>query len=585
MAKSKARRTATGPAATISPVLCRQKAAIYVRVSTQYQIDRESLPVQKDELSNYARYVLSIDDFEIFEDAGFSAKNTDRPSYQRMMARIRVGEFTHLLVWKIDRISRNLLDFTSMFQELKRLGVTFISKNEKFDTSTAMGEAMLKIILVFAELERNMTSERVRSVMLSMAESGKWNGGKVPYGYRYDKETKQFSVDPQESAVVKLIYQTYLSNSSVLQTSREINNAGYRTKQGNEWSAVTIHKVLSNVWYKGQYRYNYRDETGAKQDWTIKDESEWIVTDNHHERIVSDEQWASVNRTLSRNLRGGFRRYESYARMHTHMFAGLLKCGYCGSNMVANKDTKQINGWRPSKYACSKRHRNRSCQNKITSDPVIGPVILCYISNMMTASRTCGKSTTIEVLERKLLKGDELSAIHHIDKDSLIQFMKMISLNRSGVEYQPPEKTADGSQRTEADILSEELASKERALNRLQTIFLYSDAEMPESEYVQSRKEIVTRMDAIKARLAEIQASEADSPSEIEDREFMERASYFLIAENLLERRLPFRTIISKLDDKALKDFFNNIIQQVVVKDGMVLSITFRNGSTHKFIY
>ena len=131
-----------------------KKAAIYVRVSTQYQVDRASLPVQREELINYAKYALGISDYVIFEDAGYSAKNTDRPDYQQMMARMRTGEFSHLLVWKIDRISRNLLDFSVMYAELKELGVVFVSKNEQFDTSSAMGEAMLKIILIFAELER-----------------------------------------------------------------------------------------------------------------------------------------------------------------------------------------------------------------------------------------------------------------------------------------------------------------------------------------------------------------------------------------------------------------------------------------------
>ena len=120
---------------------------------------------------------MNTDNYLIFEDPGYSAKNTDRPDFQRMMARVRTGEFTHILVWKIDRISRNLLDFAAMYQELKELGVTFVSKNEQFDTSTAIGEAMLKIILVFAELERHMTSERVTAAMLSRATNGKWNGG------------------------------------------------------------------------------------------------------------------------------------------------------------------------------------------------------------------------------------------------------------------------------------------------------------------------------------------------------------------------------------------------------------------------
>ena len=132
------------------------RVAIYVRVSTHYQIDKDSLPVQKEELIAYAKYVLNADSYEIFEDAGFSAKNTDRPGFQQMMSRIREGEFSHVLVWKLDRISRNLLDFAAMYDELKRLGVTFVSKNEQFDTSSAMGEAMLKIILVFAELENTI---------------------------------------------------------------------------------------------------------------------------------------------------------------------------------------------------------------------------------------------------------------------------------------------------------------------------------------------------------------------------------------------------------------------------------------------
>ena len=153
--------------------------------------------------------VLGIKDYVIFEDPGYSAKNTDRPAYQRMMERLRTGEFSHLLVWKIDRISRNLLDFAQMYAELKRLGVAFVSKNEQFDTSSAIGEAMLKIILVFAELERNMTSERVTAVMLSRANNGQWNGGRVPYGYDWNKETKTFSIIESEASIVRTIYNMY----------------------------------------------------------------------------------------------------------------------------------------------------------------------------------------------------------------------------------------------------------------------------------------------------------------------------------------------------------------------------------------
>ncbi|WP_322020235.1 recombinase family protein [Clostridium butyricum] len=131
-----------------------KKSAIYVRVSTSHQIDKDSLPLQRKDLINYSKLILGIGNYVVFEDAGYSGKNTDRPAFKDMFNRIKEGEFSHLLVWKIDRISRNLLDFCSMYDELKKYNCTFISKNEQFDTSSAMGEAMLKIILVFAELEK-----------------------------------------------------------------------------------------------------------------------------------------------------------------------------------------------------------------------------------------------------------------------------------------------------------------------------------------------------------------------------------------------------------------------------------------------
>ena len=96
-----------------------KKAALYIRVSTIYQVDKDSLKVQERELINYTKLILNIKDYEIFRDAGYSAKNTDRPDYQKMMGKLRTGAFSHLVVWKIDPISRNLLDFAEMYQELK----------------------------------------------------------------------------------------------------------------------------------------------------------------------------------------------------------------------------------------------------------------------------------------------------------------------------------------------------------------------------------------------------------------------------------------------------------------------------------
>lgn len=257
-----------------------QKAAIYCRVSTLHQVDKDSLPMQRQDMINYAKYVLGIEDYEVFEDAGYSGKNTDRPAFQEMMERIERGEFSHVLVWKIDRISRNLLDFATMYARCKKLGVTFVSKNEQFDTSTAMGEAMLKIILVFAELERNMTSERVASTMNARAAEGKWNGGRVPFAYAYDRETDSFSIRDDEAKVALELKDTYLRTHSLTYTARLLNEAGRRTRRGYAWTPATVAIILRSPFYRGTYRYNYRDESEVT--FSFKAQKEWILCAKHH---------------------------------------------------------------------------------------------------------------------------------------------------------------------------------------------------------------------------------------------------------------------------------------------------------------
>ena len=343
----------------IETALSRQKAAIYIRVSTLYQVDKASLPFQREELVNYSKYALGISSYEVFEDAGYSAKNTDRPDYQRMMSRIRTGEFTHLLVWKIDRISRNLIDFTSMYEELKNLGVTFVSKNEQFDTSSAMGEAMLKIILVFAELERKMTSERVGAVLLSRANDGIWNGGKVPYGYSYNKETREFSFDENEKKIVLHIYDLYEAARSLVRVSKELNEKGYRTRSGTPWSPVTVRTILTSPFYVGTYRYNVRDESCR---WKIKPEDEWVMVEDHHPAMVEKERQEYIKSVL-RNRQRGSSTPKTYQRVNTHIFSGLVFCGSCGSLMVASIGRPLKSGWTPSTYGCSRRRRFKDCQN------------------------------------------------------------------------------------------------------------------------------------------------------------------------------------------------------------------------------
>lgn len=565
------------------PQIKQKRAAIYARVSTQYQVDRASLPVQRSELVNYAKYALDIPDFVIFEDAGYSAKNTDRPDYQQMMARIRTGEFSHLLVWKIDRISRNLLDFAAMYSELKQLGVVFVSKNEQFDTSSAMGEAMLKIILVFAELERNMTAERVSAVFLSRANDGIWNGGKVPFGYAYDKQTKTFSILEDEAKTVRLIYALYESSKSLVTVSKALNERGIKTRSGSEWSPTTVHTMLSNPFYSGTYRYNYRNESDPHHH-VPKKKEDWILVKNHHPAIVSPEHQASVELILASKSYG---KNQTYQRKNIHAFAGLLTCGYCGSTMAATIDRARADGWRPSVYICSRRRMSNDCQNKYVSDVTLGPFVLNFFANLIKASNSFGKSTSIETLEKKLLRGDALSIVDHIERPGLEELYNHL---RSGFDEKPFDSlavnAADASSDVqERDLLLAEKRRLERALKRLNAIYLYGDEEIPGKDFILDRKSITDSLQQIDDRLKELDAAAVFDVS-LSDDEFMEKASQFILTQQLLDKRsVNYEKFIRKIDPRIVKDFLNETVSNFCIKDGLTTSVLLKNGIELRFCY
>ena len=551
------------------------KVAIYVRVSTHWQIDKDSLQVQRRELIAYADMVLNIKDYVIFEDPGYSAKNTDRPDYQSMMARLRSGEFTHLLVWKIDRISRNLLDFASMYAELKSLGITFVSKNEQFDTSTAIGEAMLKIILVFAELERQMTAERVTAVMISRANNGQWNGGRVPYGYEYNKEAKTFSINEAERKVYLRMVELYEQQQSLLAVSRYLNEKTISTRNGNEWSATAVHKILTNPWYVGDYRYNVHDvaSSGAK-----RSADEWITIENHHDAMIDRYRFDRIQAMLTRNQRGNTSPEHTYVRKNVHIFSGLLRCGQCGATMSATLDRTRVSGWRPSAYGCSVRRRNNKCSNKYVSDVTLGPFVFNFIANIVRARGRIGSRTTTKQLQRILLTGEAFANIASINEDALSQMRDMLLSGEVGVEYKPySQKQAQSPTAIELENLRERKRKYESALGRLKSLYLYSDNGMPQKDYIAERQKISIDLEATERRIAELTAASADI---IDDPErLIEQASYFIMAQKLIgDDYIDYGKYLAKIDPKIPRAFIRSVVKEIEITDGEVSSIEFASG-------
>lgn len=564
----------------MSATATKNRVAIYVRVSTLYQADKDSLPMQKQDLISYAKLMLNTDDFVIFEDAGYSGKNTDRPKFQEMMFQVRTGAFTHLLVWKIDRISRNLLDFSAMYKELKDLGVIFVSKNEQFDTSTAMGEAMLKIILVFAELERNMTAERVTATMINRASNGLWNGGRIPYGYCYNHETQKFTLNNSESKIVNLIHDKYEETRSLIQETRWLNENGYRTRAGNEWNPVSIAIILRNVFYCGDYQYNRLKEGNRQRQ---KNKSEWITVENHHIAIVTREQKQRILNILESNARLCKTRNMYISTKHVHIFSGLLYCGSCG-NPMGSSPASAKKDWQYSKYSCSTRRKSTTaCYGKSVSDPIVGEFVFNYILNMLNAQKSFSTISSPSILQQRLLMGDTFQSIAFIESDGLNDLYNMLlSGSISGEIY-----GNDANFKVSDSGLSNLQSKKqklERALDRLTSLYLYSDTAISEREYIVQKAKLTDSLDEINEQIGFIGSDSYRQA--ISDNLLIERASQFIIAQKLSDRNyISYKRLAMSVDAEVLQSFVRGIIDNIIIDCGHVKQITFRNGLSHIFVY
>lgn len=554
--------------------MTKKKAALYVRVSTLHQIDKDSLPFQRKELENYAKYALGIEDFEIFEDAGYSAKNTDRPKYQQMMKRIRAGEFTHLIVWKIDRISRNLKDFSEMYDELKDYKVTFVSKNEQFDTSTAMGEAMLKIILVFAELERKITAERVFAIMLSRAEKGLWNGATVPLGFVWSEEIEFPVPDPDEVKVVQYVFNLYESLRSTLKVAYRLNEEGIPTKRGGQWTAKTVRDILRNPFYIGTYRYNMRDSEGR-----LKDESEWIVKEDNHPGIVDKDQYKRANQLLSDNYRG--LTDVQRADIHEHIFSKMIYCGKCEALLTSGLDTARKDGYRPSRYACVTSGGTKRCTNYV-SDIIIGPFIFNYVSNLIRLQARMTPKHSTRDMERSLLRGNAFVDVVGIDNEALKETYFALTDGMPGQVYSPTADEVDFTPDLETERLQKEKTKYEKALTRLEDLYLFGEDGISQKDYIFKKRDIKEKLEGIDTKLEALLQTGGEKTNDA----FIDNALHFLITKEMQQaRNVDFRELFDTVGREALSEFIHTIINRIVVIDKRVQSITFKNGVTHTFAY
>lgn len=544
------------------------KVAIYTRVSTHHQIDKDSLPFQQEELKNYCKYVLNTENYEVFEDAGYSGKSLERPSVQEMITRLRSGEFTHLLVYKIDRISRNLLDFVGLYQELQKNNISFISKVESFDTGTAMGEAMLKITLVFAELERNMAAERVKSVMLSRASKGLWNGANVPLGYDWDDEHKTLKINPKEAEIVKDIFSSYLELGSGQVVANKLHVNNIKTKRGGDWSSRTILQILRNPIFKGTYRYNYRESARGK----IKDESEWIIVDDAYPAIIDKLQWEQVQAQLKSNYKGTSSNRNS--SKNKYALSGVLKCTSCGLNYTGYRGNARKDGYRPTRYSCSSYRRRNTCKPHDTHSRLLYAPLLLYMQQYSDLKESAYGTTYIK---ENLVPMIQKLIPDLIDVKIDIKYSEQIA-----TQDFPERSTAPEDNKTKINNLEKEIAKYTRAIEKLDDLYLFDESDMSKSDYIIKKKTFTEKITSCEHEITTIIKVSQTSTSMTD---FVDFVLQFLMEENISPEALLDKNTVKQLDENILQQFFYHSFEAVYAANKKINKIVMKDGTTHSFFY
>ncbi|MBR6336536.1 MAG: recombinase family protein [Ruminococcus sp.] len=342
-----------------------------------------------------AQYGVDDDDIAVFEDEGFSGGNTRRPQFQEMMRRCREGEFRLVICYRLDRISRNTADFVKTYDELKENGVGFKSVSDNLDDTSPMGKAMMMISSVFAQLERDIITERITDNMRELAKSGRWLGGNPPTGYKSVKTVGSVTVDgrvhkaqmleqiPEEIELVRLIFDKFSELGSLTKVETYLLNNSYKTKTGGNFSRFSIKSILQNPVYakndadmyrylseqgmrifspeedfdgkQGIIAYNKTDQQPGKAS-KSKAPGEWIIAVGKHKGIISGSDFASAQYALQRNKDKSYRKPKS----NTALLSGLLFCGDCGSFMRPKLSSrKNKKGERVYDYLCELKEKSR----------------------------------------------------------------------------------------------------------------------------------------------------------------------------------------------------------------------------------
>lgn len=313
------------------------KVALYVRVSTTSQLEEGySIEEQKAKLESYCD-IKDWHIYKVYTDGGFSGSTTERPALEQLIKDAQSKLFDTVLVYKLDRLSRSQKDTLYLIEDIfLKNNIEFVSLLENFDTSTPFGRAVIGLLSVFAQLEREQIKERMQLGKLGRAKAGKsmmW--AKTSYGYNYDKETGSMTVDEYEALAVKEIYSSYLAGMSITKLRDKINE---EYPKQPAWSYRTIRGILANPVYCGLNQYKGQTFQGT------------------HKAIISLDDFEQTQRELAKRQQTAKELSNPRPFQAKYMLSGLAQCGYCHAPLKVILGAVRKDGSRFKRYECYQRH-------------------------------------------------------------------------------------------------------------------------------------------------------------------------------------------------------------------------------------
>ncbi|WP_341823986.1 recombinase family protein [Wolbachia endosymbiont (group A) of Udea olivalis] len=312
------------------------RCAIYTRKSNEDGLEQKfnSLDAQRVACE---KYIKSKEGWvalaKKYDDGGFSGKNLERPAIKELFEDVKKGEVDCVVVYTLDRLSRETKDSIEVTSFFRRHRVNFVAVTQIFDNNTPMGKFVQTVLSGAAQLEREMIVERVKNKIATSKEQGLWMGGTLPFGY--DVKDKELIINEKEAKTVKHMFERYLELKSMAELARELNSQGYRTK-ADTFKKATVRRIITNPIYMGKTRHYEKQYEGK------------------HEAIIEEEKWQKAQE-LIRNQPYRKARYEEA------LLRGIIKCKSCNVNMTLTYAKKENKRYRY--YVCNNHLRGKGCES------------------------------------------------------------------------------------------------------------------------------------------------------------------------------------------------------------------------------